>query len=314
MRHLLNIPTSFYMKKTFLLLFSFLGTIAGALAQSIDLVNLLNRADSLHTVRNLAEADNAFSEIIKIKPDWAIPYAKRALVRVDLSQFSESRNDIVKAQDLDATNRIVVAAKKRYDEALDAATNPAQSKTAAPNQAITPQKSEVTDEGQTRIAGSRAGSDEAKTRKFEKPVANRATDNPPAPVDNSTDAPLNSTATTSNTKPENRIDRGLTRAEKIAQYTHAILQNPNDDQAYAERGLQYGILGNDAAALQDYNTALQINPNNGNAYYLRGVYYVTKNSLTKNSRSSRAKGCADLQRAAALGMKKATVILAKECR
>ncbi len=266
-----------------------------AFAQNSDLIRSLNIADSLSMAKNYEKAEAAFSDIIKVKSDWAIPYAKRALVRVEMRKFTESRDDIVKAQDLDATNRLVVAAKKKYDEALEEATAP-RAKAAA-----VPQKAADNDVSPSTARTQQAEARPRKADKFENPAENRNEEEAPRVTTRQHRSTANFPTTTPN--------RSLSRGQKIEQYSQLIRQNPNDDQAYAERGLQYGILGNDAAALQDYNTALQINPNNGNAYYLRGVYYATK-----SNRRSRAKGCADLQRAAALGMPKANAVLARECR
>ena len=288
------------MKKLFFLSCFLLGVGEGVFAQTNDLLRALNAADSLATIQNYPQADAAFSEIIKVKSDWAVAYAKRALVRLKLNKLSESRADIAKAQSLDATNRLVVAAKKKYDEAVEPEAKTPQKNTAdalvtADMKSKTrrstfenPRDSRDKKENgenwsvQSSIPSAQAEVAESEAKTYQ-PAAKRE---PPAPQ-----------------------ARPQSRGEKIAFWSDVIRQNPNDDNAYTERGLQFGILGNDAAALQDYNTALQINPNNGNAYYLRGVYYVTK-----SSRRSRSRGCADLQRAASLGMPKAAAVLARECR
>ncbi len=319
------------MKKILFLILNF-GTIA-AFAQNSDLVRSLNMADSLSRTKNYEKADAAFSDIIKTKPDWAVAYAKRAMVRLSLNKLSESSADIAKAQELDGTNRLVVAAKKKYDDALEAmnpTAQPAQNRVKEPEIASknelkqqpesareenfttpqTPYSNKVADRNNN---GNNNGNNNEERVTYDPKTGATTTTIERTTVNGNSRTHTSTTTTRTErntyTPAENAAARPLTRHEKIAQYSEIIRQNPNDSQAYAERGLQYGILGNDFAALQDYNMALQINPNNGNAYYLRGVHYVTK-----GGRRTRAKGCADLQRAAALGMSKANEVLARECR
>ncbi len=322
------------MKKILFLILNF-GTIA-AFAQNTDLVRSLNIADSLSRTKNYEKADAAFSDIIKTKPDWAVAYAKRAITRLNMNKLAESRADIEKAQELDGTNRLVVAAKKKYEDALEALNPPKPQSNAAVSPEMMSQneqkpqeivadntsKPQETSNEQPKIDNKqersnnndRATNSEQQTNYTDPNTGTTTTKYERTSIDGNN---RTHTTTTTTTRTErntyapntNVATRPLSRADKIAQLSQAIRQNPNDSQAYAERGLQYGILGNDFAALQDYNMALQINPNNGNAYYLRGVHYVTK-----GGRRTRAKGCADLQRAAALGMSKANEVLARECR
>lgn len=289
------------MKKILFLSSFLIGVGECAFAQNTDLVRSLNIADSLATAQNYLQSDAAFSEIIKIKPDWAVAYGKRALVRLKLDKLAESRADIAKAQTLDATNRLVVAAKKKYDEAVEPPPKMPEKK--APEPPVTIERKPET--SRTAFENPRDSRD-----KKENGAGWSVHSSVHSSVQPEGEAPETNTyqpAVTRKSPPPNA--RAQSRGQKIAYLSDAIRQNPNDDQAYAERGLQYGILGNDAAALQDYNTALQINPNNANAYYLRGVYYVTK-----GSRRNRSRGCADLQRALSLGMPKAAAILRSECR
>ena len=52
--------------------------------------------------------------------------------------------------------------------------------------------------------------------------------------------------------------------------------NPNDDEAFVDRGNAYAKKGNYDYAISDYNKALKINPNNTNAYFYRGINDVLK--------------------------------------
>jgi tetratricopeptide (TPR) repeat protein len=57
----------------------------------------------------------------------------------------------------------------------------------------------------------------------------------------------------------------------VAAFTQAIMLNPNDAQAYYNRGIARSSLGDKQGEIADYNQALRINPNYAKAYYNRGV-------------------------------------------
>ena len=211
------------MKKILVILFNFFAV--SAFAQNAELLRSLNAADSLSMAKNFTEADKMLSEIIKAKPDWAVAYAKRAIVRVNLKQLTESRDDIVKAQDLDATNHLVVAAKKKYDEAIEVAPNiaPNAAPNAAPNSAP-PQNAEKPQIVQTDTkADPKTGGRVADT-KFENPANQRPANQRPAvqsPQDNVAQVPRDNSGTQrpySTTTTTNTTDWGcqtLTHADPL---------------------------------------------------------------------------------------------------
>src|SRR5271169_414860 len=61
--------------------------------------------------------------------------------------------------------------------------------------------------------------------------------------------------------------------QAIADYNKAIDLNPKDAEAYDNRGATYSDLGNNNQAIADYNKAIDLDPNNANAYYNRGNDY-----------------------------------------
>lgn len=72
------------------------------------------------------------------------------------------------------------------------------------------------------------------------------------------------------------FNRGTTRYDlgdkpgAIADFTHALATQPQDDILYTNRGLARYELGDRAGAIMDFNNALQLNPHNATAYFNRG--------------------------------------------
>ena len=64
-----------------------------------------------------------------------------------------------------------------------------------------------------------------------------------------------------------------TPQERVQQYTQQIQNNPNDAEAYYNRGLAYRHLNQYERAITDYTKAIQLNPNLAAVYYNRGVAY-----------------------------------------
>ena len=62
----------------------------------------------------------------------------------------------------------------------------------------------------------------------------------------------------------------------IEAYSHAIELNPNDADAYNNRGVVYRGKGDYDRAIADYNKAIQLNPGYADAYNNRGVAYQSK--------------------------------------
>lgn len=56
--------------------------------------------------------------------------------------------------------------------------------------------------------------------------------------------------------------------------TEAIRLNPNDINAYINRGIAYGSLGNHQKALADFSTAIHLDQKNANAYTGRSYAYL----------------------------------------
>ncbi|MEX0678036.1 MAG: tetratricopeptide repeat protein [Pirellulales bacterium] len=61
--------------------------------------------------------------------------------------------------------------------------------------------------------------------------------------------------------------------EQLSYYTKAIELNPKLAEAYNNRGLSYGELGQDTEAISDFNKAIELNPKLAEAYNNRGLSY-----------------------------------------
>ena len=59
--------------------------------------------------------------------------------------------------------------------------------------------------------------------------------------------------------------------EAISDYDTVIRLNPDDADAYNNRGVVKDNLGHPEAAIPDYDAAIHLNPNYANAYYNRGI-------------------------------------------
>jgi len=79
----------------------------------------------------------------------------------------------------------------------------------------------------------------------------------------------------------------------IEDYNKAIALNPNLAWNYNNRGLIYGIKGQYDRAIEDFNKAIAINPNDADAYRNRGRAYYDKGFMEK--------AMADFQKACDLG-------------
>ena len=92
----------------------------------------------------------------------------------------------------------------------------------------------------------------------------------------------------------------------ISDYSKAIEINPNDEQAYFNRGnVKNTFLNDNDGAIADCSKAIEINPNNGIAYKNRGIAKELIGDL---------KGaCADWRRASGLGLKKTDLWILTQC-
>ena len=89
--------------------------------------------------------------------------------------------------------------------------------------------------------------------------------------------------------------------QAIKDFDKAIELNPNLAEAYNNRGLVYGKLGNLQQAIKDFDKAIELNPKYAEAYCWRGIAYVilyNRNQATN-----------DLRIAARLGNEEAQNIL-----
>ncbi|GEM_PF-2563663 len=59
----------------------------------------------------------------------------------------------------------------------------------------------------------------------------------------------------------------------VAQYTLVIDANPQDTQAWMERGIAHARAGDHLIAINDYSTAAELEPSNALIYYNRGISY-----------------------------------------
>ena len=67
----------------------------------------------------------------------------------------------------------------------------------------------------------------------------------------------------------------------IADYDREINQNPNDAEAYNNRGITHRNNGNYEQAISDLTKSIQINPNNIEPYYNRGLAYMNIEEVSK---------------------------------
>ena len=91
---------------------------------------------------------------------------------------------------------------------------------------------------------------------------------------------------------------------QIVNYTKCLRLNPDDAQAYYNRGIVYNNLGKFQLSIDDYSSAIRINPafleaynNRGNAKEKLGQYY-----------------CDDYKKACELGAKRACSSFSSQCK
>ena len=70
-------------------------------------------------------------------------------------------------------------------------------------------------------------------------------------------------------------------SKEIEDYTEAIRLNPDDAEAYYNRGLAYYEQGNLDKAIADYDEAIRLNPDDAQAYYNRAIAYYDRGNLDK---------------------------------
>jgi tetratricopeptide (TPR) repeat protein len=66
--------------------------------------------------------------------------------------------------------------------------------------------------------------------------------------------------------------------EALQQLNNAIAENPDDAQAYEQRGNIHAFLNNFKRAIDDYDTAIRLRPNHALTYYSRGTIYTLSNN------------------------------------
>ena len=62
----------------------------------------------------------------------------------------------------------------------------------------------------------------------------------------------------------------------IEDHNKAIELNPDDAEAYYNRGVAYGVKGEVYHAIVDFTKVIELNPDDAEAYYNRGVVYHAK--------------------------------------
>jgi len=67
-------------------------------------------------------------------------------------------------------------------------------------------------------------------------------------------------------KPGNNLD-------SIKDLDLVLSRDPNNAEAYYQRGMVYDSLGNYQQAIQDLNKSIELNPRNAAAYFMRGLVY-----------------------------------------
>lgn len=67
----------------------------------------------------------------------------------------------------------------------------------------------------------------------------------------------------------------------IADYSKAIELKPSDASAYFNRGDAYGEIGEYGKAIVDYSKAIELNPGDADTYYNRGLAYQEKGEVPK---------------------------------
>ena len=65
----------------------------------------------------------------------------------------------------------------------------------------------------------------------------------------------------------------------IEAYSYAITLNPNNVDAYLNRGVTYGNKGDSERAMADFNRAIELNPDDAKAYISRGWAYYKKGEI-----------------------------------
>ena len=72
------------------------------------------------------------------------------------------------------------------------------------------------------------------------------------------------------------------RAEmSLVDYSKAIELNPNDADAYYNKGCTYGEAGEYDKAIADYSKVIEMDPSSADAYYNRGCAYSEKGEVDK---------------------------------
>ena len=91
---------------------------------------------------------------------------------------------------------------------------------------------------------------------------------------------------------------------RIVNYTKCLRLNPDNADAYNNRGIAYYTLGKYQLAIDDYNRAIRINPDYASAYNNRGI---AKENFGKYY-------CDDYKKACELGEKRACSWFSSQCK
>lgn len=94
--------------------------------------------------------------------------------------------------------------------------------------------------------------------------------------------------------------------KNIVQFSERIENNPNDINAYVNRGAYFAYMGLYVEAIKDYDKAIDLYPDIPEVYYNR--------SLAKARFMFTLDACRDMKKASDLGMDAATEVLEQNCR
>ncbi len=91
----------------------------------------------------------------------------------------------------------------------------------------------------------------------------------------------------------------------LKDFNKAIEIDPRNVEAYNNRGIVLGILGNHYGAIQDFNMAIDLKPTDSEAYKSRGV--------SKLYLQQKESGCLDLAKSEQMGFPGTTELIEEFC-
>jgi tetratricopeptide (TPR) repeat protein len=252
---------------------------------------------------DFAGAIKEFSRAIKINPDFADAYYKRAITRFDFGDLEGAVEDYNQVLQMNPNwieaycgRGLARLALGNMQAAIDDATeclrlNPNH----APAYSLRGTACQRLGTAQAAIANLKKAAelyleqkDAAKCRQCLETIKKLQ---PPRPAAKSTSA-------NSSFNPEEFINEALKKAmsgqykSALEDFDWLVQLNPQDDRVYYNRGLIYSRFNHHWNAIEDFNQALRIQPNHAEAYYHRG--------MARSALKNEAGAIADLNQAANL--------------